>query len=215
MDANGMSLENIRMSQKLLILFHVSSHHRRESVWLQWKGIFNGYSKITFFQKECTNHFGKRYQKQLSKNRSVIIQYYPFSLLYTLIKHDHVRKRPKKMRFMTSQSGSETAEHKLRPWHECFIFLTFQYYVLKHENRWKTTNKNTCNIKCSWCTTMITKNHISLAKHRRWTTWRLNHPSWKICSSKRVHLPQVFGMKIKNLWNHQLPWDPNYLETNG
>ena len=26
---------------------------------------------------------------------------------------------------------------------------------------------------------------------------------WKICSSKRVHLPQI-GVKIKNLWNHLL-----------
>ena len=31
--------------------------------------------------------------------------------------------------------------------------------------------------------------------------WWLNQPSWKICSSTWVHLPQI-GVKI-NFWNHQ------------
>ena len=36
-------------------------------------------------------------------------------------------------------------------------------------------------------------------------SWWLNQPMWNICSSKWVHLPQFFGVKIpKNGWN-QLP----------
>ena len=33
------------------------------------------------------------------------------------------------------------------------------------------------------------------------SSWWLNQPLWKICSSKWVHLPPIFGVKIwKNLW---------------
>ena len=30
------------------------------------------------------------------------------------------------------------------------------------------------------------------------SSWWLNQPIWKICSSKWVHLPQIFGVKNKN-----------------
>ena len=33
------------------------------------------------------------------------------------------------------------------------------------------------------------------------SSWWLNQPNWKICSSKWVHLPQV-GVKIQNVGNH-------------
>ncbi len=35
------------------------------------------------------------------------------------------------------------------------------------------------------------------------SSWWLNQPLWKICSSNWVHLPQI-GVKIKNIWNHHL-----------
>ena len=31
-------------------------------------------------------------------------------------------------------------------------------------------------------------------------------PSWKMCSSKWVHLPQFSGWKYKTNWNHHHPW---------
>ena len=34
-----------------------------------------------------------------------------------------------------------------------------------------------------------------------------NHPIWKICSSKWESSP-IFGMKIKNIWNHHLEKSP-------
>ena len=37
----------------------------------------------------------------------------------------------------------------------------------------------------------------------RVTSWWLNQPIWKICSSNWKSFP-IFGMKIKHIWNHQL-----------
>ncbi len=37
-----------------------------------------------------------------------------------------------------------------------------------------------------------------------------NQPIWKICSSNWVHLPQGFGVKIKNVWNHQPVYHKNH-----
>ena len=35
------------------------------------------------------------------------------------------------------------------------------------------------------------------------TSWWLNQPIWKICSSNWIISPRI-GVKIKNIWNHQL-----------
>ena len=47
--------------------------------------------------------------------------------------------------------------------------------------------------------------HLKKMKEILVTSWWLNQPIWKICSSKWVHLPQV-GMNIKNIWNHHLEY---------
>ena len=36
-----------------------------------------------------------------------------------------------------------------------------------------------------------------------WTSWWLNQPLWKICSSNSI-ISTGIGVKIKNIWNHQL-----------
>ena len=45
---------------------------------------------------------------------------------------------------------------------------------------------------------------LSKSNERLFSGWWLNQPLWKICSSKWLHLPPIFVVKIKNMWNHYL-----------
>ena len=53
-----------------------------------------------------------------------------------------------------------------------------------------------------WSGKNLSYNSNFLSKVTSHSSWWLNQPIWKICSSKWVHLPQM-GLKIKNVWNHQ------------
>ena len=44
--------------------------------------------------------------------------------------------------------------------------------------------------------------HLMTFKNQSFSSWWLNQPSWKICSSKWESSPS--GVKIKNIWNHHL-----------
>ena len=58
----------------------------------------------------------------------------------------------------------------------------------------------------------LSNSHKNLVTNQMKTSWWLNQPLWKICSSNWVHLPQV-GMNIKNIWNHHQEDTPIHQEN--
>ena len=70
-----------------------------------------------------------------------------------------------------------------------------------------TKRKKMLHLTMTWAILVL-----NLPSLRSFSTWWLNQPTWKICSSNWI-ISLGIGVKIKNIWNHQpdemgTSWEP-------